>query len=140
MADRPAGPPSRPVLDALIRRSIADGAAMTPDAIDAMMREQARSYARGEAGFGSDADEARYRIGRARLQELYASTMRRKEFDESPTVYCQGCGVGQHDNGVNYIIKYSLIIICASCLKNINDFAMECSKEKTGVDREYQDK
>jgi len=48
-------------LKALIERSRALVAAMTPEEFEAMLREQAKSYARAEMAFGSDADERAWR-------------------------------------------------------------------------------
>lgn len=50
----------RPDLDRLLAESKAAVAAMTPEQRREMMEAQRRSWARGEVGIGSDADEAAY--------------------------------------------------------------------------------
>lgn len=58
MRSKPA--PLRPDLDRLIAENNRVVAAMTPEQRREMMRAQRRSWARGEVGIGSDADEAAY--------------------------------------------------------------------------------
>ena len=50
------------MLEVLIKQSIAAYKAMSPAEREAMHQAQRRSWARAEIGFGSDADEARYRV------------------------------------------------------------------------------
>lgn len=50
----------RPELDQLIRESRAYVDGLTPEQKREMIRKQAESFVRAEAGFGSDADEAAY--------------------------------------------------------------------------------
>jgi glutamyl/glutaminyl-tRNA synthetase len=52
--------PPRPDLDKLIRESKAYVDSLTPEQKREMIRKQAESFVRAEAGFGSDADEAEY--------------------------------------------------------------------------------
>jgi hypothetical protein len=47
-------------LDELVSKAKAQWGAMTPEQRRDMLRQQAISYGRAEAGFGSDADEAEY--------------------------------------------------------------------------------
>jgi hypothetical protein len=53
--------PSRPDLDKLVNDSIEAMKTMTTQQRSDMLRDQARSYVLGEAGIGSDKDEAEYR-------------------------------------------------------------------------------
>lgn len=52
--------PGHPELAELLRKSVEAVKAMTPEQLREMHRQQAESFARAEAGFGSDADEAAY--------------------------------------------------------------------------------
>ena len=52
--------PMKSKLEELLRRARKHVDSMTPEQRRDMLRAQARSWARGEAGMGSDADEAAY--------------------------------------------------------------------------------
>lgn len=52
-----------PELQELLEKAAVAVAAMTPEERAQMFAEQRLSYARAEAGMGSDADEAAYRLG-----------------------------------------------------------------------------
>ncbi len=65
---------TRPELLAMIQRAVEAYREMTPAERARMMKQQRRSWARAEAGFGSDADEAAYR---AALEAGDAATISR---------------------------------------------------------------
>ena len=52
---------NNPDLEQLLRAAADQWRAMSPEARRAMLAEQAASYARGEAAFGSDEDEREWR-------------------------------------------------------------------------------
>lgn len=57
-----AAPRDDPKLTALLAQSVAAVKAMTPAEREAMHEAQRKSWVRAELAFGSDADEARYRM------------------------------------------------------------------------------
>lgn len=71
-------------IEQLIRDSVEAFKRMAPEEQAAMMRQQRRSFVIGEAGFGSDADEAAYRLAlenndKAELKRLSdAAELRRR--------------------------------------------------------------
>lgn len=67
-------------LTAKLAAAVAAFKAMTPEERAAMYAEQSRSYVRGEAGMGSDADEAEYaRAHRAGDADAIAECKRKSE-------------------------------------------------------------
>jgi hypothetical protein len=77
MSEGPTLPKTDPTLLALLDRSMRAIAAMSPEQLAEMRRKQSLSWARAEAGFGSDTDELAYRQAHrsgdvARMAELDA--------------------------------------------------------------------
>jgi TRAP-type C4-dicarboxylate transport system substrate-binding protein len=66
-------------LGRLIAAARARWDAMTPEERDAMLKAQAASYARAEAAFGSDADEAEYRAALESGDPERIAEVKRKE-------------------------------------------------------------
>jgi hypothetical protein len=76
-------PKTNPDLLALLEKAQAKYDAMTPEQRREMWRAQRRSFIRGEAGMGGDADEAAYRIA---LQANDAEALQRLDAESKARV------------------------------------------------------
>lgn len=72
-------------LDKLRADAAAKWRAMTPEQRVAMIHQQARSYARAEAAFGSDADEAEYRAAIESGDPARIAEVKRREAERVAT-------------------------------------------------------